>query len=153
MRKSVKNNESNIREWLKKHSLRVTAGRIAVVEVLRKEASPITLSELHSKLVALDFATVFRFVKVLEGKDLLIRHAWEDGSPRYELHSDEEHDCHHHYLICRACKRVEELDTCTVERMEKELRDRKGYRDLSHSLQFFGICPKCQSSKKGKTRR
>ena len=145
--------DSSIRDWLIKHSLRITVGRMAVVRLLRKEPVPITLTDLHSKLHSLDFATVFRFIKLLEGKNLLVRHTWDDGSLRYALHSDEAHDCHHHYLICRSCKRAEELDVCTVERMEKDLKYRKGYRDLSHSLQFFGICPDCQSPKKPASHR
>lgn len=84
-------------------------------------------------------------MKVLETKGLLLRHTWEDGLVRFALHSEEAHVCHHHYLICRQCKKAEELDDCTVERMESDLRKRKGYQDISHSLQFFGICPDCQT--------
>ena len=144
--------ETEIRGWLTRHQLRVTEGRVSTVQILRAESAPISLTDLHLKLQPLDFATVFRFVKMLENKRLLVRHNWDDGTIRYALHSDQAHECHHHYIICRSCRRAEELDHCTVEQMERDLVRNKGYRDLSHSLQFFGICPDCQSSQPPKTR-
>jgi Fur family ferric uptake transcriptional regulator len=91
-----------------------------------------------------DFATVFRFIQILEKKNLVQRHTWNDRQLRYEIVAPQLDGHHHHHLICKTCHRVEEIEACTVASLERELAKQKGYTDLTHSLEFFGVCPKCQ---------
>jgi Fur family transcriptional regulator, ferric uptake regulator len=131
--------------WLRENGLRQTRGRVAIIEELRRAQSPLTLSELHGRIKSqrCDFATVFRFIQILEKKRIVQRHTWNDRQIHYELCG--RHDGHHyHHLICTKCHHVEEIEACTVAALEKELVRQKGYKDVSHSLEFFGICPDCQ---------
>jgi Fur family transcriptional regulator, ferric uptake regulator len=125
--------------WLREHGLRATHGRIAIVRLLD------ALAEIHEKVRAkgCDFATVFRFVSILEEKELVQRVAWIDGTTRHEIRSRDGHH-HHHYLICRTCHKVEPIDECVVERFEDQIAKERGYAGLSHSLQLSGVCPACQ---------
>jgi Fe2+ or Zn2+ uptake regulation protein len=51
---------------------------------------------------------------------------------------------HYDHLVCRKCSRVVLLDTpCPLKGAHKELEARYGFRELSHSLEFFGVCPDC----------
>lgn len=137
--------DSPARIWLQNNGLRLTRGRVAIIEAMLDAHTPLTLSELHSRVTTerCDFATVFRFIQILEKKKLVARHAWNDRQPHYEL-SGLPGQHHHHHLICKNCHRVEEIDTCSVATLEKELVRQKGYTDISHSLEFFGLCPSCQ---------
>jgi Fur family ferric uptake transcriptional regulator len=132
--------------WLREHGLRATHGRIAIVRLLNASEMPLTLAEIHEKVspAGCDFATVFRFVSILEEKQLVNRVAWIDGTTRHEIRGGDHH--HHHYLICRTCQKVEPLDECVVERFEDQIAKERGYAALSHSLQLSGVCPKCQKS-------
>ena len=103
--------------WLREHGLRATHGRTAIVRLLDASAVPLTLAEIHEKVrgEGCDFATVFRFISILEEKELVQRVAWIDGSTRHEIRARDGHH-HHHYLICRTCHKVEPIDECVVER-------------------------------------
>ena len=129
--------------WLRENGLRATHGRVAIVRLLEASEVPLTLADIHEKVRAegCDFATVFRFISILEEKNLVQRVAWIDGTTRHEIR-DGHH--HHHYLICRNCHKVEPLDECVVERFEDQIAKERGYSGLSHSLQLSGVCPKCQ---------
>jgi Fur family ferric uptake transcriptional regulator len=133
--------------WLREHGLRATQGRMAIVRLLDASSVPLTLADIHDKVRAngCDFATVFRFISILEEKELVQRVAWIDGTTRHELQSRDGHQ-HHHYLICRTCHKVEPIDECVVERFEDQIAKERGYSGLSHSLQLSGVCPSCQNA-------
>lgn len=144
---SMKAPDSAASTWLQNNGLRLTRGRLAIIGELLHAPQPLTLSELHHrvKVERCDFATVFRFIQILEKKALVVRHAWNDRQLRYELAAlPGAH--HHHHLICKSCHRVEEIDACTVASVEKDLARQKGYAEVTHSLEFFGVCPDCQES-------
>jgi len=132
--------------WLRGHGLRATPGRIAIVRLLDSSPVPLTLSDIHAKAdgAGCDFATVFRFISILEEKGLVERVAWIDGTTRHEIRSRDGDHHHHHYLICRTCHKVEPIDECVVERLEDQIARERGYAGISHSLQLSGVCPKCQ---------
>jgi Fur family ferric uptake transcriptional regulator len=131
--------------WLRGNGLRVTGGRVAIVRLLDTSRVPLTLHQIHEQAGehACDFATVFRFVTLLEEKGLVEKVAWADGTTRHELKTG---DGHHHYLICRACHKVEPVDDCVVEHLEQEIAAERGYTAMNHSLQLTGVCPTCQKS-------
>jgi len=135
--------------WLRQNGLRATRGRIAIVRLLNASTVPMTLADIHEKVSAegCDFATVFRFISILEKKELVERVAWIDGTTRHEIR-DGQH--HHHYLICRTCHKIEPIDECVVEHFEDQIAKERGYAGLSHSLQLSGVCPQCQKPAKGK---
>jgi Fur family ferric uptake transcriptional regulator len=141
-------------DWLREHGLRATQNRIAIVDLLNASEVPLTLAEIHDRArgEGCDFATVFRFITLLEDKGLVERVAWIDGTTRHEIcNRDGAH--HHHYLICRTCHKVEPIEDCVVEKFEDRIAKERGYASVSHSLQLSGVCPKCQHPAAEKTRR
>jgi Fe2+ or Zn2+ uptake regulation protein len=49
----------------------------------------------------------------------------------------------HYHIVCKSCGQTERVDYFSVEGMERMLQDR-GYTQLSHVVEFVGICPSCQ---------
>jgi Fur family ferric uptake transcriptional regulator len=137
--------EKEATAWLRQNGLRATQGRIAIVRLLNSSEIPLTLAEIQEKVPgqSCDFATVFRFISILEKKELVERVAWMDGTTRHEIRPRDGHH-HHHYLICRTCHKVEPIDDCVVGRVEDQIARERGYAGLSHSLQLSGVCPQCQ---------
>ena len=133
------------RAWLKQNGLRATPGRIAIVRLLDVSKVPLTLHEIHERAggKSCDFATVFRFISILEEKALVEKVAWMDGTTRHELRAGH----HHHYLICRTCHKVEPVDECMVDRLENQIAAKRGYTAINHTLQLSGVCPRCQKTK------
>ena len=150
--------------WLRQNGLRVTRARVAMVDFLRRAEAPLPLGDVHAAVQragegACDFATVFRFFRLLEERGLVDKQPWVDGNARYELTPDASCpgaadgalDHHHHFLVCRRCQRTERIEQCLVSRLQTSLGQQTGYREIAHSLQFSGLCPRCQTPVPAKT--
>jgi Fur family ferric uptake transcriptional regulator len=74
---------------------------------------------------------------------LVRRYDFGDGAARFEL-SPEDSDAHHHHLVCSRCARIVELDDCFLNEFQDQLARRHGFSQISHRMEFFGICPNCQ---------
>lgn len=128
-------------ETLRKHELRVTRPRKAILEILLKNRKPVTIEDLHRELRPglCDLATVYRCLAAFEKLSLVRRCHFHDGTSLYEIEMGPDH---HHHIVCTSCEKVEALDFCVVEGLERLVRER-GYRDVSHMLEFFGVCGEC----------
>ena len=89
-----------------------------------------------------------RFKSIKPG--LVERFDFGDGVARFELSGHHSTD-HHHHLICRKCDDVVEIEECFIEELQQKLAKQHGYADVTHKLEFFGLCPSCQSP--GENRR
>lgn len=132
-------------ENLKQSGLKVTEARISVLKALSKGHGPYSAEDLHQKMdeAACDLATIYRTLISLEKAGLINRCEFGDGTARYELVHGASH--HHHHVICRKCKKVEVLDDCELQDLN-QFAIRKGFREVTHSLEFFGVCPECNRS-------
>ncbi len=130
-------------ESLRAHGQRVTKPRKAVLQLLTREHGPFTAEELHARLKSglCDLVTVYRCLSALEEQSLVRRCDFGDGSYRYEFNTGEHH---HHHVICRSCRSVQTLDFCVADSLERVARQ-MGYSNVNHTLEIFGLCPKCQA--------
>lgn len=121
---------------------RVTEPRRGMLHLLTHEHGPFTAEELHARLEPglCDLVTVYRSLAAMEETGLLRRCDFGDGSYRYEYNTGEHH---HHHIICRTCHSVQTLDLCVADGLERIARQ-MGYSKVTHMLELFGICPKCQ---------
>lgn len=129
-------------EILRERGQRITKPRRALLAVLTREHGPFTAEELHSRLEdgVCDLVTVYRCLAALEEIRLVRRCDFGDGSYRYEFDSG---DHHHHHVVCRGCRSVQTLDLCVADSLERIVRQ-MGYSNVNHTLEIFGLCPKCQ---------
>ena len=126
---------------LKKHRLKLTEPRRAILQALIDSHGPFTAEEIFKIITkrVCDVATVYRCVTSLEEAGILRRCEFGDGIARYELAGA----THHHHIICNECKRIEIVEDDELEKIDSFARKR-GFSDISHTLEFFGICPKCK---------
>jgi Fur family ferric uptake transcriptional regulator len=138
-------------DTLRGRGQRLTKPRRAILEVLTREHGPFTTEELHARLEGglCDLVTVYRCLAALEEVGLARRCDFGDGSYRYEFDSGEHH---HHHVICRHCRSVKTLDLCVADSLERMVRQ-MGYADVNHTLEIFGVCPKCQGAAAGASTR
>lgn len=124
--------------------LRRTKALEELITTLLESERPMTLSELAaSKRLAdqCDKATVFRLLQRLAGHGVVRRLGLHERAAYFTLlipgkHSD--------YLICTSCGSIEAIQApCPVHHLEEEIREKTGFRNLYHELEFFGVCPKC----------
>ncbi len=99
--------------------------------------------EIHAAMRArgdhVGLATVYRNLVLMAETgevDVLTR---EDGEQVYFRCSRQ----HHHHLVCRSCGHAIEITGPAVERWADALAEQHGYTNISHTLEVFGLCPKC----------
>ncbi len=131
-------------ERLRRAGMRRTKALEELIRTLLENDKPMTLAELATsrRLTDLcDKATVFRLLHKLTDHGLVRRLGLHERAAYFVLlmpgkHSD--------YLICTSCGTIEAIQApCPVHHLEDEIREKTGYRNLYHELEFFGICPKC----------
>ena len=124
--------------------LRRTRALEELVTTLLESERPMTLSELAASTRLTDQcdkATVFRLLQRLTDHGVVRRLGLHERAAYFTLlvpgrHSD--------YLICTSCGSIEAIQApCPVHHLEDEIREKTGFRNLYHELEFFGVCPKC----------
>lgn len=124
--------------------LRRTRALEELICTLLESKRPMTLTELTASARLTDQcdkATVFRLLQRLVEHAVVRRLGLHERGAYFTLlipgrHSD--------YLICTSCGSIEPVEApCPVHHLEDEIREKTGYRNLYHELEFFGVCPKC----------
>lgn len=80
---------------------------------------------------------------MLEQERMVQRFDFGDGGARFELLGEGD-DGHHHHLICTRCAVVVEIEECFPHEVEQQIATRNGFQKVTHRLEFFGVCPRCQ---------
>lgn len=135
---------------LRARGLRMTGTRTPIIETLLAATTPVSLQDIQVLAArrtraqgqpAANFSTVFRLLNTLEELGLAHRVALGRAQTHYELTDPARHQDH---LVCTGCGLVRVVEEhCPLGPLERTLAKRYGFRDLSHSLQFFGVCPAC----------
>ena len=130
---------------LRRKSRKVTIARQAILGILRQHRRPLTIKEIHNALSPgdCDLATVYRSLNLLERMGIVKRFDLGEGAARFELLGEGD-DGHHHHLICTRCSDIVELEECFPEELQQRIATRNGYAKVTHRLEFFGVCPRCQ---------
>ena len=126
--------------------MRVTKPRVALVESLLKQDGPVSIERLHQAvgIKACDLVTIYRCLAAFETLGLVRRSYLHNGTCLYELSSGSDRRYH---VVCKACGRTDPLDFTFTSDAEQKLQD-QGYAQISHVLEFFGVCPACQQAAK-----
>jgi Fur family ferric uptake transcriptional regulator len=136
---------SDLAARLRGKSHRLTGPRTAILRLLHEQAHPLSNKEILAGLsdYPCDLATIYRSMHLLEKMGMVKRFDFGDGVARFELISDEDHG-HHHHLVCTRCSNVVEIDECLLTDLEDRIARRNGFKAVTHKLEFFGVCPRCQ---------
>lgn len=90
-----------------------------------------------------DLATVYRSMHLLESMGMVKRFDFGEGGARFELLAEGD-DGHHHHLVCIHCADIVEIEECLLRDLEEGIAVRNGFKAVTHKLEFFGVCPRCQ---------
>ncbi|HYC72362.1 MAG TPA: Fur family transcriptional regulator [Opitutaceae bacterium] len=122
--------------------MRVTQPRVAILQALISRSGPASIEQLHQLLdqKACDLVTVYRCLAAFEQIGLVRRSYLHNGTSLYEFSLGQER---HYHIVCKDCGASDRIDYFSVEGPERMLEQR-GYREISHLVEFFGVCPTCQ---------
>ena len=91
-------------------------------------------------------STVYRTLSTLAEKGLLLRGSGPEGAMTYQLRDSR----HRHYLVCTGCGSAVPIPGCPLEQLERSLGDQTGFAITGHSLELYGLCPRCAGNEKEK---
>jgi Fur family transcriptional regulator, ferric uptake regulator len=125
--------------------MRITKPRVALLEALAVLTRPVPIEELHQQLKesACDLVTVYRCLAAFEDIGLVRRSFLHNGTSLYELTPGGTPQ--HYHVVCKSCGQTERVDYFPIDGPERVLRER-GYANISHLVEFFGVCPACQKA-------
>ena len=123
---------------------RLTASRLAVLAAVLAQRGHFSVEDILRRCPGIGRATAFRTMRLLAEMEIVCRVLLEDGSLHYRL----SRRGHHHHLVCMACGRVEDLDTCMVNDLLEGLSRSADYEIDGHWLEFYGRCGSCRSTEK-----
>lgn len=132
------------RARIRNAGMRITKPRVAIIESLLQREGPISIERIHQDMgtKVCDLVTVYRCLAAFESLDMVRRSYLHNGTCLYELTLG---PTRHYHIVCKSCGKTERVDYFSVEGMENMLKDR-GYSKVSHVVEFFGVCPACQSA-------
>jgi len=117
----------------------MTEQRRIIARVLSESVDHPDVESVHERASTLDpkisIATVYRTVRLFEEANILARHDFGDGRARYEEMS---HD-HHDHLIDLQSGQVIEFRNEEIEKLQREVAARLGYRLIEHRLELFAV--------------
>ena len=136
---------SALTDRLRDKSRKITGPRKAILEILRKHPHPLTNREILAAMrhKECDLATIYRAMHLLARLGMVKQFDFGDGAARFELVAEGGSE-HHHHLVCRRCAEVVEIEECFVEEVQRRIAGQNRFKAVTHKLEFFGICPKCQ---------
>jgi len=119
--------------------LKMTGQRRIIARAISESTDHPDVELLYQRAVALDpnisIATVYRTVKLFEEAGISQRHDFGDGRSRYEEASEEHHD----HLIDLKSGKVIEFTSEAIEKLQKEVAKKLGYKLVDHRLELYAV--------------
>jgi Fur family peroxide stress response transcriptional regulator len=135
-----------ILQKLRAHNLKLTPQRMAVAKILSRSEGHPGVERIHAQLKdafpTMSLATVYRNVMLFKSLGEVLELGFPDGGNRYDGNKPYPHP----HVVCVQCKAIIDPDLDSLKDMASEIAAETGFKVLTHRLDFFGICPKCQHS-------
>ena len=129
---------ADIESKCKKKGVRLTDQRKLIAKVMSDSESHPDVDELHKKVSKLDskisIATVYRTVKLFEEAGIVAKHDFKGSKSRYEQAPEEHHD----HLIDVNSGEITEFVNEEIEKLQKQVAEKLGYRLVDHRLELYG---------------
>ena len=97
------------------------------------------VDELYTRVSKIDpkisIATVYRTVKLFEESGILAKHEFKGGKARYEELNEGHHD---HLIDVKSGEIIEFVDE-EIEKLQKKVAEKYGYKLVDHKLELYGI--------------
>ena len=102
------------------------------------------VDELYKRVSKVDpkisIATVYRTVKLFEEAGILTKHDFKGGKARYEAMIESHHD---HLIDIKTGEIIEFVDD-EIEKLQKKVAEKYGYKLVDHKLELYGVKKKPQ---------
>ena len=118
--------------------VRLTEQRKLIAKVMSESESHPDVAELHKKVSKFDskisIATIYRTVKLFEEAGIVSKHDFKGNKSRYEQAPEEHHD----HLIDINSGEITEFVNEEIEKLQKQVAEKLGYKLVDHRLELYG---------------
>jgi len=141
-------NVEGIMSKLREGGFRSTKTRRVILDLFCNSKKPLSCRDiqkyLKQKSTSTNRTTVYREVALLKSEKIIEEFQLSDGVRRYEILLN-----HHHHTVCLKCREINciELEQ-ELNNQEMQIEKNNKFKIISHSLEFYGLCQKCQAVKK-----
>ena len=129
---------SDIENKCIKKDVRLTDQRKLVAKIMSESDDHPDVDELHKRVSKLDskisIATVYRTVKLFEESGIIAKHDFKGNKARYEQTTQEHHD----HLIDINTGEITEFVNDDIEKLQKQVAAKLGYKLVDHRLELYG---------------
>jgi Fe2+ or Zn2+ uptake regulation protein len=133
-------------EELRGAGLRVTAARVALLEIVRAGdhlGVEAIASGVRDRIGHISLQAVYDALHALTGAGLLRRIEPAGGQPRFERRVGD----NHHHIVCRSCGAVADVDCAVGEAPCLTPSDERGFSIDEAEVIYWGLCPDCSTAR------
>ncbi|HHL33048.1 MAG TPA: Fur family transcriptional regulator [Desulfobulbaceae bacterium] len=124
--------------------LRMTHQREIILDEMKKCNTHPTADELYErikkKLPRISLATVYRNLEIMSESGLINKLEISGRQKRFDWELQQ-----HDHIYCVQCHRVDNIDLAEKKNIPLPEQENHGYIVSGCRVEFYGICPKCQS--------
>ena len=129
---------SDIEKKCIKKGVRLTGQRKLIAKVMSESDDHPNVDELHKRVSKFDnkisIATIYRTVKLFEEASIIEKHDFKGNKSRYEEAPKEHHD----HLIDINTGEIIEFINEDIEKLQKQVAEKLGYKLVDHRLELYG---------------
>ena len=118
--------------------VRLTDQRKLIAKIMSESTDHPDVDELHKRINKFDakisIATVYRTVKLFEEAGIVAKHDFKGNKSRYEQAPQEHHD----HLIDINTGEITEFVNEDIEKLQKQVAEKLGYKLVDHRLELYG---------------
>ena len=119
--------------------VKLTDQRKIIAKIMSDSQDHPDVDELYKRASKIDsrisIATVYRTVKLFEEAGIVAKHDFKGGKARYE----ELNEGHHDHLIDVKTGEIIEFVDEEIEKLQKKVADKYGYKLVDHKLELYGV--------------
>ena len=119
--------------------VKLTDQRRIIAKIMSNSQDHPDVDELYKRASKIDskisIATVYRTVKLFEESGIVTKHDFKGGKARYE----ELNESHHDHLIDIKTGEIIEFVDDEIEKLQKKVAEKYGYKLVDHKLELYGV--------------
>ena len=130
---------------LRERECRLTPQRVALLRILatsdRHPSAAHLYDQLRAQFPTTSPGTVYKTLSLLKDMGEVLELGFSNDDNRYDGRMPYPHP----HLICTHCRKIIDPDVTLAKNLVHEVARLSGYQILGHRLDFYGLCPDCQS--------
>ncbi len=133
-----------IKNILRKNGYKLTLPRLVIIQCLLRNKDHLSIAGIYERICdenpGIGMTTVYRTVDLLLELGIVRILILKNSQPLFELNWPNDH---HHHLVCRRCGKVVEFGSCNFKQIAGEIEKVTNFTIEEHTLEAYGLCPKC----------